>query len=390
MPEKKPGQRSDGRFCKRVYLGKKDGKALYKHLYGKSQKEVDEKALQAKLAMRKGVDITAERDTFEAWAHRWLKTKKADVSAGRYQVYSYCVDKLEPLKHMPISKIRTSDIQEIILDLAAQNPHTKKPTAKKTLLDLKSAAYQIFQLAVENRVVEYNPVPAVRIPQKAAQAHRRALTEDEQGWIINTPHRAQRAAMIMMYAGLRRGELIPLTWGDIDLDNKTISVNKTVEIIDGKPRIKYTAKSKSGIRCIDIPQRLADYLKASKPDGTKENDLVCPAVDGSIMTASAWRRMWESYLADLNLKYGDIPEEFKSKYNPHGVPLKIPNITPHWLRHTFVTLMYLSGVDILTAKEQAGHADIKTTLEIYTHLDKKYKRNSMDKLDDYLSPGGNP
>ena len=52
-----------------------------------------------------------------------------------------------------------------------------------------------------------------------------------------------------------------------------------------------------------------------------------------------------------------------------------------------MTLMYLSGVDILTAKEQAGHADIKTTLEIYTHLDKKYKRSSMDKLDDYLNPG---
>ena len=59
--------------------------------------------------------------------------------------------------------------------------------------------------------------------------------------------------MIMMYAGLRRGELIPLIWNDINLENKTIFVNKTVEIIGGKPRIKYTVKSESGIRCIDIP-----------------------------------------------------------------------------------------------------------------------------------------
>jgi integrase len=48
-------------------------------------------------------------------------------------------------------------------------------------------------------------------------------------------------------------------------------------------------------------------------------------------------------------------------------------------------LLYLSGVDVLTAHDQLGHADIKTTLEIYTHLDKIYKRNSMDKLSEYIS-----
>jgi integrase len=47
--------------------------------------------------------------------------------------------------------------------------------------------------------------------------------------------------------------------------------------------------------------------------------------------------------------------------------------------------MYLSGVDILTAKEQAGHSSIKTTMEIYTHLDNKFKKASMAKMDDYLN-----
>ena len=46
--------------------------------------------------------------------------------------------------------------------------------------------------------------------------------------------------------------------------------------------------------------------------------------------------------------------------------------------------MYLAGVDVLTAKEQAGHADIKTTMSIYTHLDEKYKKKSINKLDEYL------
>lgn len=63
----------------------------------------------------------------------------------------------------------------------------------------------------------------------------------------------------------------------------------------------------------------------------------------------------------------------------------IPSITAHWLRHTFATLLYLAGVDVLTARDQLGHSDIKTTLEIYTHLDKIYKRHSMDKLSRYIS-----
>ena len=62
----------------------------------------------------------------------------------------------------------------------------------------------------------------------------------------------------------------------------------------------------------------------------------------------------------------------------------IPRITPHWLRHTYITMLYQAGVDVLTAKEQAGHSDISTTLEIYTHLDKTYKRHQMDKLDEYI------
>ena len=65
----------------------------------------------------------------------------------------------------------------------------------------------------------------------------------------------------------------------------------------------------------------------------------------------------------------------------------IPQFTAHWLRHTFITLMYLSGVDVLTAAEQAGHSDVKITMEIYTHLDAEYKKRTMEKLDYYVEYG---
>jgi integrase len=63
----------------------------------------------------------------------------------------------------------------------------------------------------------------------------------------------------MMYAGLRRGELIALNWSDIDLKKKAIRVNKAVEMIKGKPRVK-PPKTQAGNRMVDIPQRLADFL----------------------------------------------------------------------------------------------------------------------------------
>jgi len=191
----------------------------------------------------------------------------------------------------------------------------------------------------------------------------------------------------MMYAGLRRGELLALTWQDIDLDAHTIKVERSVSMIKGKPHIKEGGKTDAATRTVYIPGKLVNYLRSTvhNPIG-----LVCPTVKGSLMTETGFSRMWESYLNDLNIKYGNWADcmqtsgKCPSKYAPIEKPFLIPHITPHWLRHTFITLMYLAGVDVLTAKEQAGHADIKTTMAIYTHLDEKYKKKSINKLDEYL------
>ncbi|HBM76089.1 MAG TPA: site-specific integrase [Clostridiaceae bacterium] len=394
MPKKQNSRRKDGRIPVQVYLGRIDGKRRYKTVYGRTQKEADEKALQIKIALKKGIDVMAEQDTFGQWAEKWLKLKSSSVSASQYGTYKSAIDHLDvSLKNVPLSKIRACDIQEVISDLAEYNGNSGRPAARRTLLLIRSAASQVFGLAVDNRIVEYNPADAVKIPAGAPQGHRRALTDKEQQWIIDTPHRAQRPAMIMMYAGLRRGELIPLTWGDIDLCSGTISVNKSVEMIGAKAHLKNTAKTPCSIRVIDIPQRLVNFLKSQKAADAKGSDLVCTAANGKMLTKTSWRTMWNSYLAALNVKYGDFTDYCKatkkkwptSVYNPGKLPMMIPRFTAHWLRHTFATLLYMAGVDVLTAKEQLGHSDIKTTLGIYTHLDKKFKRKSMNKLNKYLN-----
>lgn len=380
-------QRKDGRVKASVYLG--DGK--YKYVYAANNKELDRKVQEIKLRLGKGIDVSAERDTFGQWAERWLKLKKLEVSNGRYNTYSYRVKNLDPIAYMQIGKIRTTDIQDVIIALSEEG------YALKTLKDVKNTASQIFRLAIDNRVIDYNPALSVKLPAEAPKETRRALTKEEQEWITApTEHRAHRMAMIMMYAGLRRGELIPLLWTDVNLEKRTITVNKSVEIINGKSVVKNSTKTAAGMRTVYIPQVLTDFL-ANEPHNNSL--LVCPSASGGMMSESAYKRLWDSYLAELNFKFGDfsgilLPNEQsgkmeqyhkpKSRFAPQKIPFVIPRITAHMLRHTFITLMYIAGVDLLTAKEQAGHADVQTTMEIYTHLDSIYKSKQVEKLDEYL------
>jgi len=309
------------------------------------------------------------------------------VSGSQYTVYKARVDCINSYyKDAELLKLKTIDLQDIINDLSVKNPNTKKPASRQLLKITKNTLNQIFRMAIENRVLDYNPANAVKIPKDAPKTNRRSLSETEREWIHTTDNKCgRRAAMIMMYAGLRRGELIPLMWNDIDLDARTINVNKSVEKVNGKFEIKYGAKTDAGVRIVDIPKKLVEFLKTESRDSI----YVCVSSSKKFYTDSSWSSMWNSYLIDMNLAHGDFSEfekQPKSKFDPAGVPFVIPKITPHWLRHTFATMLYLAGVDVLTAKEQLGHADIKTVLDIYTHLDKKHKRKAMNKLDDFLEP----
>lgn len=369
-------KRKDGRLQSKVYIG--NGK--YKYVYAKTQRDLNDKVRALKNQLDKGIDVISDKDTFGDWANRWLLTKQHTVSYNRYKTWQCRVNNLKDLFDYPVSKIRSTDIQTIIYN------YKNKGYAPSTIAEIKSCCNQIMQLAVNNRIIDYNPTTCVTVPQRVNNSKRRALTPEEQKWIESeTDNRCHIIAMIMMHAGLRRGEVIPLLWSDIDLDNKTITVNKAVEFVNGKAIVKNQTKTAAGMRVVYIPQRLVDYLNKQP----KTNFLVCTSAKGAMLTLSAFKRLWNSYLAELNFKFGDFSkivnfEKPKSRFAPVKIPFVIDKITPHWLRHTFITNMYLAGIDVLTAKEQAGHADISTTMSIYTHLDSVHKTKQITKMDEYL------
>lgn len=388
MPRMKNTARKDGRVQSKVYIG--DGK--YKYLYATNNKELQEKVTELKTKLGKGIDLAAENDTFGYWSDRWIELKKMDVSAKRWSSYEYRRHYLDDLASYPICKVKSAQIQSIIVGLAT-NPTeaTGKPLARQTLINLKNIACQIFRLAIDNRVMDYNPADGVKVPKETEREVRQPISEEQQRWIRETPHRAQTAAMIMLYAGLRRGELMALTWQDIDLKAHSITICKSVEFSGNTGSTVNATKSKSGMRTVYIPDVLVDYLK----EQPKTTFLVSCQLDGRTHSETSWRRMWNSYMTTLNKKYADlgkarkmVEEGQRGKPGPKKLPMLIPTFTPHQLRHTYITMLYLAGVDVLTAKEQAGHADIATTLGIYTHLDKQHKLRNLDKLNQFLSPDG--
>lgn len=380
MAKSRVKKRSDGRYAMQIYLGTVDGKRKYKTVYGGTPKEVQKKADEVRILMGKGIDVASQRDLFSTWAEDFYRIKNScDITAGQKYNYRHAIDWWEEyFKNKLISDIRTDEIESALIKM------NENGMARRTVSFYKSTINQIMNRAVD-RVITYNPVSKVTlgVPGKEIEK-RRALTEEEQQWIWDTPHRAQPIAIIMMLSGLRRGELAALTWNDVDLNNNTITVNKTVEYPpNGVLFVRHMTKSKNGMRTIDIPNKLADYMKTMKRNGI----LVYPSASGKIMTPSAWEAVWKSYMKLLNKKYGQrtlADLERMKKPGQHKLDMTIPNFTLHWLRHTFCTLMYKAGVDAVQACAQMGHADIVTTLKIYTHLDTLYKRKSMDKLNDYL------
>ena len=389
MATTKNKRRADGRKQASIYLGIVDGKKEYKYVYAATDKELNRKLDEARTQLGKGLDLSAQHDTVSYWWDNWLKIKQAEISDKKFRAYKAKEKYIRHVLNMPVNKVHAMDIQSIIYD--------NTQLADDTLRQIRNILRQVFQLAVVNRVIDFNPVDGVRMPKRReTEEKRRALTPEEISWIENTPHRAQTAAMIMLYAGLRRGELIPLLWTDIDLDAGAISVNKSVEAEGGCLSIKNGAKTSAGERTVFIPEKLITYLREVQHSSSL---YVCPSASGTMLSDSGWKRLWDSYISELNYKYGDfsgvvIPDKDgklqqfvkpKSRFAPKKIPLVIEPFTAHYLRHTYITMLYFAGVDVLTAKEQAGHADIQTTMQIYTHLDKLHKQRQISKLNDYLS-----
>ena len=373
-------------WCVRIYVGTDaDGKKKYKKLKAPSIQELDKKVYQFKKEMDSGLDVYKANDSLEKWRDRFILSMENEVECGDYQESELNMIKARlkyfieynngVLAKARLNDILSSHIQPAVNALYKYNPSTKKPTSKRTLERYIRALANVFEFARKQRAYNYcNPCDEVKIPKNAALSKRTAINGTMLKLVLTTDHRAKLPAMIMVMAGLRRGELTALTWGDIDLKKREISVNKSY---DFKGSTVKGTKTEAGNRNIPINDMLYTILCDEKKKA--KSLIVVEKISGGIMTEQAWKVLFRSYMLALENAYDQMIAESPSKAVERFEPFTI-----HQLRHTYCSMLQWSGVDIKTAQELMGHSEYEVTANIYTHVNDEQKKRAVNLQNEYI------
>ena len=202
-----------------------------------------------------------ENSPFNVWADKWFLYKSVGISDGYKSAISSQVRYLSDyFGDTPVKEIRPMQICDMINELAVENPNTRRPSSKQLLKDIRCVASSIFSYVSANTNYDNNPAKVVTIPKDAPKNTRRALTEEEIGWLISFDHKARLPALIMCFCGLRAGEMIPLLWSDIDFTNGEISVTKSVSRKTGGYKVKQGTKNGKK-RKVRVPKSLLNELQ---------------------------------------------------------------------------------------------------------------------------------
>ena len=321
-------QRKDGRYCCKYHGIQFMGATAEEALAAREEYKRQEAA--GELALRSGL-------TVGAYALKWLPLHKGSVSSKCYDDYAKQIDALlSVIGSLPLAQVTPDDAASVWKHYAGYSASTIK-RARMLFISL-------FDTAIENDLCKKNPFRQKSAqPPAAPSGTHRVLTPEEIFLICSTPHRFQLATLIMLYCGLRRGEVLALSSDDINLSSKTLTVSKAVRF-DGNRAVLTAQKTAAGLRTVPILDPLIPHLNAL-------SGLVAPSASGSLMTDTAFKRAWDSYLRALSAAAGH-PVRFR----------------PHDLRHTYCTMLRDAGIDMHQAMLWLGHADEKMILRVYDHV----------------------
>lgn len=364
--------RKDGRWqCKAC------GKTFIDRDIEKAREKADIYEAQVKLNQAEAL----KPKTVRTYAAEWLPIHKTGVSDRHYDACANHIDRLTKVcGDLLLSEVKPDDAARVWVEYAGMSASTVRKAAQ--------IFRAIFDSAIENDLCVKNPFRAKSAtPPKAEAGTHRALEQGEISLILSTPHRLQAAVMVMLYAGLRRGEVIALTSADIDLDQGVIRVDKAVRY-DSNAAILDTPKTSAGIRTVPIPDALRPILQDLK-------GYVAPSASGGMMTEQAWQRAWESYLDALTVAAnGGLHRRWYGRTKEHKAllaadqelpPYREISFRPHDLRHTYCTMLCDAGVPLRQAMEWLGHADEKMILRVYDHNTAARRQQSLDALNTQIS-----
>jgi integrase len=344
-------KREDGRYRKRIKLP--DGKEKY--IYGYSQMEVNEKERALRKEADTGVKVDDKTKVGE-WVPQWLAMYKSSVRAHTIMNYKNAWNNhiREYITELPLKQVRPIHIQGIMNDVAKYSEDLQR----KVLNTMR----QFFDAAIQNRLIAFNPCTGIKITPHTSDKRIKVLSPEQQETLLEsiTEPRARLFTAIGLYCGLRREETLGLMWNDIQGDR--LKVERAVTFLKNQQDPNHELKSKAAHRTIPIPEPLTDILKVT-PRTTMQ---IIAHNDGSEMTLMKYRMLWKHVTDSINFK-----------------------VTSHMLRHSYATSLYRAGIDLKTAQYLLGHADIKMTAEIYTHVANEQIDDAAVKIGSIFSKGSN-
>ena len=369
-------ERKDGLWEARYTVGRNPatGKQVRKSVYGKTQKEVRKKLTAITSDLDNGVFTEPSKLTFGNWLKIWLDEYCVSIKPRTKSLYENCIEyRIKPfLGSVKLQKLKPAMIQKFYNDALNGKQDNKKAISPKTVKNLHGIVHKALQQAVEIGYIKLNPAAVCVLP-KVQKAKINPMDEQQTKLFIkaiaNEPLR--RLFLVALFTGMREGEVIGLTWDNVDLKNGTIYITQQLQRHDGEYKLMPPKNSKS--RLIVPAPYIMDILKEEQT-AQKENRLKAGLLwenkNGFVFTNAIGGHYSQQY----------VHKKFKNVVQS----IEMPSLRFHDLRHTYAVAAIRAGDDIKTVSENLGHASVAFTLDIYCHVTDEMRQSSAERMQAYI------
>lgn len=295
--------------------------------------------------------------SWQEYARIWLDTAKSTREQNTRRMYETIIGScFHSINHLPLTQITHAHLQWCI---------NEKLNHPRTCQQIALTFKQIIKSAVRARYLPRNAtedlLSDISLP-KYQKPLKRALSALEKQAITTADLEPMKRAFISLlyYCGLRKGEALALTPSDFDWEAKTVSISKAWITYKNQPSIKPYPKSDNGVRVVPIPDAAVPVIK---PYAEAAGEYLFHGIGATLMTADAYKRMWESILTQLNVAAGYRPRKDARADRP------IQTLTAHVLRHNYCTELCYQ-IPVISTKMIAklmGDTE-KMVLEVYSHI----------------------
>lgn len=355
------------------YLKKKirDERGVYIAVYAKDPEELERKVAERLVEVERRKALAANPMVWQ-YAQTWYKLYTAHLSDSRKSDYAIAINRhICPIigaRHM--LDVTPGDIADVMLACA----DLSRSSQDKIVCALK----KIFAAGEKAGVVRVNPCVDLRAGGKRA-AEKEALTRQQMRTLEDAVAgtRIYPFVMVGLYAGLRREEILGLEWDCVHLDGAApyISVRRALRWVHNQPVVSDELKSAAARRDVPIPPTLVGCLADLQRTAT--GDYVISSSDGQPWSMTAYRNAWR-YITRRQTGTAKRTEHGETVIREKKLGETVRNsrvritidfaVTPHILRHTYITNLILSGANIKVVQYLSGHSKAEITLNIYSHL----------------------